>query len=195
MKTFYVAFLLLISIGVQSQNWEKSVNANYNWTFIAQSIEGSANFRNGHHVLAAGMQVYMNQYADFYEGSYKNVGYAENWYDRFGLNVSYQYNIWKDIRTVNPYLFYQNMVSHLCFREPVYDSVNQYGGEIGTISDPHWLMQQFIGIGFNFQLNDNIYVFQEAGLGAAFWNNNPYYMRNILWEWDYTLKIGLLYHL
>jgi hypothetical protein len=85
------------------------------------------------------------------------------------------------------------MVSHLCFREPVYDSVNYYWGEIGTISDPHWLVQQFIGIGFNFQLFENIYVFQEAGLGAAFWNNNPDYMQKILWEWDYALKVGLLY--
>ncbi|MCU0369988.1 MAG: hypothetical protein MUC31_01110 [Bacteroidales bacterium] len=192
MKPVLVIILLYISLALSAQKWEKSVNANYNWTFIAQSIEGSVNFRNGHHVLATGIQVYLNQYADFYEGSYKNVGYAENWYDRIGLNFSYQYNICKDTRVVNPYFFYQNQVSHLCFREPTYDSVIHWT-EIGTISDPHWVMEQFIGIGFIFQIFNNIYVFQEAGLGAAFWNNNPDSMQNILWEWDYTLKVGLLY--
>lgn len=195
MKTFYLAFLLLISIGVYSQNWEKSVNANYNWTYFAQSIEGDFNVRRNHHVLSAGMQVYLNQYADFEDGSYKNVGYAENWFDRFGLNVSYQYNIWKDSRTVNPYLFYQNMVSHLCFREPVYDSINYYGGDVGTISNPHWLMEQFIGIGFIFQIYKKVSVFQEAGIGVACWNNNPNYMQKILWEWDHTMKLGILYRI
>jgi hypothetical protein len=194
MKSIVLAFLLLFSIGVYSQKWEKSVNANYNWTFIAQSIEGSMNFRNGHHVLATGIQVYLNQYADFYEGAYKNVGYAENWYDRIGLNVSYQYNIWKDTRVVNPYFFYQNQVSHLCFRRPVYDSTSYGWGEIGEISDPHWLMEQFLGIGFIFQIYNNIYIFQEAGLGAAlWWGGNDYYLQNVQWEWDYTLKVGLLY--
>jgi hypothetical protein len=193
MKSIFLTFLLLFSVGVYSQKWEKSINVNYNWTFIAQSVEGSVNFRNGHHVLAAGMQVYMNQYADFYEGSYKNVGYAENWYDRFGLNLSYQYNIWKDIRIVNPYLFYQTQVAHLCFREPLYDTINQYWSDMGTISNPHWIMENFIGIGFVFELYKNVQVFQEAGLGCAIWGNNPDSMNKILFEWDYTLKVGLLY--
>lgn len=59
--------------------------------------------------------------------------------------------------------------------------------------EPHWLMEQFIGIGFIFRLYDNIYVFQEAGLGAALWGGNEYYMQKIQWEWDYTLKLGLYY--
>jgi hypothetical protein len=193
MKSIIIAFLLLFSIGVYSQKWEKSINVNYNYTFIAQSIEGSVNFRNGHHVLAAGMQVYMNQYADFYEGSYKNVGYAENWYDRIGINACYQYNIWKDTRTVNPYLFYQAQVAHLCFREPLYDTVNQYWSDMGTISNPHWIMENFIGIGFVFELYKNVQVFQEAGLGFAIWGNNPNSLNKILFEWDYTLKLGVLY--
>lgn len=193
MRTIILSILLLISLGLFAQKWEKSVNLNYNWTFIAQSIEGSVNFRHNHHVLATGIQVYLNQYADFDDGTYKNVGYAENWHDRIGINVSYQYNIWKEFRIVNPYLFYQNQISHLSFREPVYDTMDLYWGQIGAISDPHWLMEQFIGIGFIFQLHENLYIFQEAGLGVAIWNNNPDYFQKFLWEWDHTLKIGLLY--
>jgi len=193
MRSIILALLLFLSLGLFAQKWDKSVNANFNWTYFAQSIEGDFNMRRNHHTLSTGMQVYLNQYADFEDGAYKNVGYAENWYDRIGLNVSYQYNIWKDIRTVNPYLFYQNMVSHLCFREPVYDTTSYGWGQIGKISDPHWLIEQFIGIGFIFQLYDNIYVFQEAGLGAALWGGNEYYMQKIQWEWDYTLKLGLYY--
>ena len=195
MKTISLAFMLFLSLELFSQKWEKSVNVNYNWTYIAQSIEGDFNIRRNHHVLSAGMQVYLNQYADFEDGVYKNVGYAENWYDRIGLNVSYQYNIWKDFRTVNPYLFYQNMVSHLCFREPVYDTVNYYWGEIGTISDPHWITENFIGIGFIFQLYENLHVFQEAGIGVAIWGNNEYSTQKLEWEWDHTLKMGLLYRI
>ena len=195
MKSSILAFLLLISPGLSAQKWEKSVNANYNWTYFAQSIEGSANVRNGHHGLSAGTQVYLNQYADSDVGAYKNVGYAENWYDRFGLNVSYQYNIWKDTRTVNPFLFYQAQVAHLCFREPLYDTINHYWSDVGTISNPHWIMENFIGIGFVFELYKNVQVFQEAGLGFAIWGNNPDSMNKILFEWDYTLKVGLLYRL
>jgi len=195
MKISIHAILLLISFGAFSQNWEKSVNVNYNWTYFAQSIEGSVNFRNGHHVLATGIQVYLNQYSDFEDGVYKNVGYAENWYDRVGINISYQFNIWKDTRIVNPYLFYQNQVSHLCFREPLYDTINQYWSDMGTISEPHWITENFFGIGFVFQLYKNLQVFQEAGLGFALWGNNPDSMNKILFEWDHTVKLGLLYRI
>ena len=78
-------------------------------------------------------------------------------------------------------------------REPVYDTVNQYWSDIGTISNPHWIMENFIGIGFVFELYKNVQVFQEAGFGCAIWGNNPYSMNKILFEWDYTLKLGLLY--
>jgi hypothetical protein len=193
MRTFLFTLLLCFSLGLSAQKWEKSVNANYNWTYFAQSIEGSVNFRTGHHVIATGIQVYLNQYADFEDGTYKNVGYAENWYDRVGINVSYQYNIWKDTRIVNPYFFYQAQVAHLCFREPLYDTINGYWSDMGTISNPHWIMENFIGFGFVFQLYKNVNIFQEAGIGVAFWGNNPDYMEKILTEWDHTLKIGLLY--
>lgn len=195
MKLLLVIPMMIVSFNMSAQKWDKAVNVNYNWTYIAQSIEGSMNFRNGHHALLAGAQVYLNQYADFEDGAYKNVGYAQNWYDRIGLNFSYQYFFWKDFRAVNPYLFYQNQISHLSFREPVYDTVNIYWSRTGTISNPHWLMQQFIGIGFIFQLYKDIYAFQEAGLGVALWNNNPESGQKILNEWDYTLKLGLLYKL
>lgn len=195
MKSIVFAFLLILSLGLSAQKWEKSVNANYNWTYLAQSIEGSVNFRYGHNVLAAGVQVYLNQYSDTDDGVYKDVGYAENWYDRIGLNVSYQYNIWKETRVVNPFFFYQAQVSHLCFREPLYDTVNEYWSDMGTISNPHWIMENFIGIGFVFELYKNLSVFQEAGLGFAFWGNNPNSLDPILFEWDHTLKLGLLYRI
>jgi hypothetical protein len=195
MKTLCITLMLCLSLGAFSQKWDKSVNANYNWTFISQSIEGDFNLRKNHNTLSFGMQVYVATYPDFDEGSYKNAAYADTWYNHIGLNFSYQYNIFKDQRTVNPFLFYQTMVSHLCFHKVggdlnIGDDWRSYG-----VTDPYWIMENVIGAGFVFQLYENLNVFQSAGYGYSFFFGDDTYTMSAENEWTYTLKIGLLYHL
>jgi len=194
MKTFNLALLLFFSLGVFSQKWDKSVNANYNWTYLSQSVEGNFNLRKNHSVISFGMQVYVNQYPDFEDGSFKNVGYTDDWYNRIGLNLSYQYFIWKDLRTVNPFLFCQSLVSHLNFQKQATDGIGINGRGV-ELTDPYWISENVIGFGFVFQLYKDLNVFQSAGYGYSVFFGNDTYTNDIQGEWAYTLKVGLLYHL
>jgi hypothetical protein len=194
MKTFFLACLLCLSLGAFSQKWEKSVNVNYNWTYLSQSIEGDFNLYKNHSTLSFGTQVYLNQYPDFEDGSFKNAGYAANWYDRFGLNLSYQYNIFKDFRAVNPFLFYQSLFSHLSLRKPAYNSSEFYWTMDGH-TDPYWISENVIGFGFIFQLYKDVNVFQSAGYGYSLFFGDDNYTIGVEGEWAYTLKLGLLYRI
>ena len=162
MKRYCFVILLFLSLGAVSQKWDKSVNANYNWTFISQSIEGDFNLRKEHNTLSFGMQVYVSTYPDFNEGVYKNAAYADTWYNHIGLNFSYQYNIRKENHIVNPFLFYQTLMSHLCFRKMGSSDINDDWQSYG-VTDPYWISENVIGFGFNFQLYKNLNVFQSAG--------------------------------
>jgi hypothetical protein len=192
MKKIIVFIVLFISLDMSAQKWEKSANLNYNWTYLSQSVEGDLNLRKNHSVVSFGMQVYVNQYPDFEDGSYKNVGYAGEWYNRIGLNVSYQYNIFKDIRTVNPFLFCQSLVSHLNFQKPATDGIGIDGRGV-ELTEPYWIIENVIGAGFVFQLYKNLHVYQSAGYGYSFFSGDDTYTMSINGEWAYTLKIGLLY--
>jgi len=194
MKTFYLSLLLFLSLGLFAQKWDKSVNANYNWTFISQSIEGDFNMRNKHNTLSFGMQVYLGTYPEFDEGVYKNAAYADTWYNHIGLNFSYQYNIFRDQRTVNPFLFYQTLVSHLCFHKVGDLDVNEDWISYG-ITDPYWITENVIGAGFVFQLYENLNVFQSAGYGYSFFFGDDAYTMGTIGEWAYTVKLGVFYRI
>jgi hypothetical protein len=192
MKSIIIAFLLFISVNLAAQKWEKSINVNYNWTFIAQSIEGDFNLRKNHSTLSAGMQVYVATYPEFNEGVYKKAAYADTWFNHIGLNASYHFNIFRDERIVNPFLFYQTLLSHLCFHKvgdmDPFEDWRGYG-----VTDPYWITENNLGIGFEFQLWNKISVYQAAGGGYSWFFGSDDYIMSARGEWTYTLKVGLLY--
>jgi hypothetical protein len=192
MKTFILAVIVLFSLNLQAQTWRKSVNANFNWTAIAESVEGDVVFQKNHHALSAGLQVYINQYPDFEEGSFRHVGYAEDWYNHLGVNISYRYFILKETRAVNPFLFVQSQLSHLNFQKPAIDGTG-YDGRGVDLTEPYWITENVIGLGFDFQLWKDLYIFQAAGYGYEWFFGDDNYTLGITGDWAYTLKLGLLY--
>jgi hypothetical protein len=191
MKSIGLFILLFLSLGLSAQKWEKAAHVNYNWTAVSESVEGDVLFQKQHHAFSIGLQMYVNQYPDFEEGIYRHVGYADDWFNRMGMNVSYRYFPLKETRSINPFLFFQSLISHLNFHKLAGDGIGNNGTGV-DLTDPYWVTENVFGVGFDFELWKNLHVFQAAGYGYEWFFGDDNYTMGINSDWAYTLKLGLL---
>ncbi len=204
--------LSVFSLSLYSQD----LGINYNSTGAGRNITINYTKNINHNAISIGIGYNINsirQPDDEANIYYKRL-YATKPVQYLNCNLSYQHDIFYNLKNIHPFVFYDLQIKYSTTRSSMYlpydyDStyLNTANPEDGILYKnyiayfgPYTWIENSIGIGFKVDITDRFYLQQRIGAGIHFIygygsGKNLVVKRKTDWEFMGLLNVGIVYRL
>lgn len=178
-------------------------NSNHSGRNIALSISKTI---DNMHTIGGGVRYNINRLAlpdDQFKTYYKRL-YATEPIHYFGLIGFYQRRIFNNLKSFEPFLFYNIQMTYSSTRNrsflPKYEGMNGETLYVEAINNfgPFTWLEQNLGIGFSVNIFSNWYFQQKIGFGTSFIMGYDEVITAKAYEWfhwefGYLFSFGMIY--
>lgn len=204
--------LSIFSLSLYSQD----LGINYNSTGAGRNITVNYIKNISHNAISIGIGYNINiirQPDDEANIYYKRL-YATKPIHYLNFNLSYQHDIFNNLKNIKPFIFYDLQVKYSTTRSSMYIPYNYDSTYLNTPNPedgilyknyiayfgPYTWIENSIGIGFKVDISDRFYLQQRFGAGIHFiygYGSGKDIVAKLKTEWEFMglLNIGLVYRL
>ncbi|WP_457611179.1 hypothetical protein [Lutibacter sp.] len=207
-----IAIIIVSNLTAYSQD----LGVNYNSTGAGRNITVNYVKYISHYALSIGIGYNINsiKQPDDQPNIYYKRLYATTSLQHLNLNLSYQHDIFYNLKNIRPFIFYDLQIKYSTTRTSMYlgysyDStyLNTSRPEDGILYKnyiayfgPFTWIENSVGIGFNVDITNRLYLQQRFGAGIHFIcgygsGKNVVAKPKIEWEFMGLLNIGIFYRL
>jgi len=212
-KNIIISILLFIlSLSLYSQD----LGINYNSTGSGRNITANYTQNISHNALTVGIGFNINsiKQPDDQSNIYYKRLYATASAQHLNFNLSYQHDIFYNLKNIKPFVFYDFQIKYSTTRSSMYLAyaydttyLNTSHPEDGILYKKHiayfgpytWI-ENSIGLGFRVNITDRFYMQQRSGVGLYFvcgYGSGKDIALKAKTEWEFMvlLNIGIVYRL
>ena len=195
----FVISFLINGFEIKAQD---NITVAFNSVHTGRNLSMTYSKRFNRHRIIGGIKYNINSLVqDDQNELFKKRFYATNFEEHWGLVLGYKYSL-KKLNAIEPYFFYDVQFTNSHTRNKFVTPVAQ--DENGTFyyvkrlvfMGPTIALDNYIGLGIDIPLFDNLLISQKVGFGGSFYfNTDPGYVfeNNRSQEFGYMLSIGVSY--
>ncbi|MCF8231716.1 MAG: hypothetical protein K9J27_05945 [Bacteroidales bacterium] len=205
---------ILIFLICNLTSYSQNIGINYNSTGAGRNITATYSKDISHYTISIGIGYNINsiRQPDDQSNIYYKRLYATKPAHYLNFNLSYQHDIFYNLKNIKPFVFYDSQIKYSTTRSSMYipydydtTYLNTTRPEDGILYKnyieyfgPFTWVENSIGVGFKVDITDRLYLQQRIGAGIhLIFGDEPKLLKYNSMEWEFMglLNVGIVYRL